>query len=227
VSVKSPAGGTGVTLAELRTEAGRMLATAPEGTPLDERVMALLKLALASSVTVLDAKAMEGSMRDALAAGATATQLHEVLALVSGLGVHTLMVGSPLLARVLQESGDTTIAAPRDSARTALWQAKVGDDPFWAHMEREVPGFLDNLLRLSPPAFEAFFQYCAVPWATRSVRAVHKELIAMAVDATPSHRFLPGFRLHLGNALALGAGRREVESVLDLAAAAPDHQGTR
>jgi alkylhydroperoxidase/carboxymuconolactone decarboxylase family protein YurZ len=56
---------------------------------------------------------------------------------------------------------------------------------------------------------------------------VTKELIAMAVDATPTHRFAPGFRLHLANALQLGASRGEVEHSLDIAAAAPAHSGVR
>ena len=73
--------------------------------------------------------------------------------------------------------------------------------------------------------FSAFFDYCAVPWKSGRVRAVLKELIAMACDATPAHRFGPGFRLHLRNAIALGAGRRAVMETLEIAAAAPAHDG--
>jgi hypothetical protein len=41
----------------------------------------------------------------------------------------------------------------------------------------------------------------------------------------PSHRFMPGFRLHLANAIKLGAGRRALEDCLQLAADAPLHVG--
>jgi hypothetical protein len=48
----------------------------------------------------------------------------------------------------------------------------------------------------------------------------------MACDATPAHRFLPGFKLHLANAVMLGAGALAINEALVLAAAAPEHQGT-
>ena len=45
----------------------------------------------------------------------------------------------------------------------------------------------------------------------------------MAVDATPTHRYLPGMRLHLRNALKLGAGRAAVRRALEIAAEASAH----
>ena len=76
-----------------------------------------------------------------------------------------------------------------------------------------------------PEAYEAFFAYCAVPWRTGAVRGRVKELMSMACDATPTHRYLPGMRLHLGNAVALGYGRTAILHALDIAAAAPAHPG--
>ncbi|MCY1311013.1 hypothetical protein D9M70_612650 [compost metagenome] len=92
-------------------------------------------------------------------------------------------------------------------------------------MEQQVPGFLDALLRQSPEAFEAFFKYCAVPWKTAALRAYLKELISLAVDAAPSHRFMPGLRLHLANAVQLGVGRKAILQALAIAADAPLHRG--
>jgi hypothetical protein len=106
-----------------------------------------------------------------------------------------------------------------------LWQRTVGADRYWAGVETELPGFLEALLRLSPAAFQGFVAYCAIPWSTRHVGALTKELVAMACDATPAHRFGPGFRLHLKNALKLGAGRAAVLATLRIAAAAPEHEG--
>ena len=114
---------------------------------------------------------------------ATSAQIHETLVLVSDLGVHTLMLGASRIAALLRERAEPGISAPLEKY--------VGDDPFWNSMEREVPGFLDAPLRQCPDAFEAFFQYCAVPWKTAALRALSKELISLAVDATPSHRFMP------------------------------------
>jgi hypothetical protein len=64
-----------------------------------------------------------------------------------------------------------------------------------------------------------------VPWRTRALRGWVKELMSMATHATPTHRYLPGMRLHLTNAVRLGAGRAGILHALDIAAAAPSHPG--
>ena len=60
----------------------------------------------------------------------------------------------------------------------------------------------------------------SVPWRSGVLRAKEKELIYLAVDATPTHRYLPGLRLHVVNALERGASRAEIVGALDIAAAA-------
>ncbi|GAA4535089.1 carboxymuconolactone decarboxylase family protein [Pseudonocardia xishanensis] len=214
-----------VSLARLREEAEALLADAPEGTDLDEVSVALIRLAVNASVTTLDPDGIDREVRGALDAGATAAEVHETLVVVSGLGVHTLMEGSRRVVAALRERGEPAAEAPLDEQRLALRAQRVGDDPYWADFDREVPGFLDALLRQSPEAYEAFFDYCAVPWRTGAVRGRVKELMSLAADATPTHRYLPGMRMHLANALRLGVGRVAIRHALDIAAAAPSHPG--
>ncbi|AOE86702.1 carboxymuconolactone decarboxylase family protein [Pseudomonas sp. BN417] len=214
-----------LTLEEIGTYAEGFLESVLDGEPLSERDAALIGLAVRASPSALDMQGTQDYVRRALDAGASAAQVHEVLVLVSGLGVHTLMVGSSTVAAVLRERGDLSISAPLDSLRQQLWDQYVGDDPFWDSMEQQVPGFLDALLRQSPEAFEAFFMYCAVPWKTAALRAYLKELISLAVDAAPSHRFMPGLRLHLANAVQLGVGRKAILQALAIASDAPLHRG--
>lgn len=116
---------------------------------------------------------------------------------------------------------------PLTEDQQKLWSRYVGEDPFWESFEREMPGFLEAMLRLSPDQFAAFFEYCAIPWKSGAVSARIKELVAMAVVATPAHRFLPGFKLHLANAITLGAEGVAIDEALDLAEDAPPHSGTR
>lgn len=213
-----------VSLADVRDEARRLLADVSEGQGLDELDAALIRLGVRASVTSLDRSAMERAIRDALDAGATPDQVHETLVVVSGLGVHTLMEGSPLVAQVLRDRGPG-LDGSLDDERIALRDRLRGDDPFWDDFDREVPGFLDALLRLSPQAYEAFFAYCQVPWRTGAVSGRVKELVSMASDATPAHRYLPGMRLHLANAVRRGAGRAAVLHALDIAVDAPAHPG--
>ncbi|HEX8419656.1 MAG TPA: carboxymuconolactone decarboxylase family protein [Sphingomonas sp.] len=214
-----------VTLTDLRLAAERLLSEVPEGEPLSESCAALISLGVAVSVTSLDRSSIEAAIDRSVAAGATFDQVQEAISLVSGLGVHSLMTSLASVAARAIETGQLA-GGVLDDERQALWDRYVGTDPFWTGFEAETPGFLDAMLRLSPDQFAAFFEYCAVPWKSGAIRARCKELIALASDATPAHRFLPGFRLHLRNAVALGAGRLAVLETLDLAAAAPPHRGT-
>ncbi|MDE2301231.1 MAG: carboxymuconolactone decarboxylase family protein [Sphingomonadales bacterium] len=216
---------TAIDLAALHEEARARAAACPEGTPLDPAAAALIALGVAASVTALDRDAIGRTIAGAFDAGASVAQVQEVLALVSGLGVHSLMASAGAVLDEAARRGLVVADAPLDAEREALWQRHVGSDPFWTGFAREVPGFLDSLLRLSPDIFTAFFDYCAVPWRSGTVRAATKELVAMACDACPSHRFRPGLRLHLANAIKLGVGRRAIGQALDIAAAAPEHSG--
>ncbi|WP_308251934.1 carboxymuconolactone decarboxylase family protein [Pseudonocardia sp. KRD291] len=213
-----------VTLAGVRAEAEALLADAAPGEDLDGVAAALIKLAVHASVSALDPDGIDREIRSALDAGATAAQVHETLVVVSGLGVHSLMEGSRRVLAAVAERGDGS-TEPLDEERITLRDRMQGDDRYWEAFEKEVPGFLDALLRLSPQAYQAFFDYCAVPWRTGAVRARVKELMSMATDATPTHRYLPGMRLHLANSVKLGVGRTAILHALDIAAAAPLHPG--
>lgn len=214
-----------VSVAQLRTVALDLLEGEAEGEALDAVSAGLIAVAVNASVTTLDGPGIDRAIARALDAGASDAQIHETLVIVSALGVHSLMIGSVRLMEQLRNRGAEIATKPLDDRRRALKDLRVGDDPYWAGMEREVPGFLDAVLRLSPETFEGFIEYCALPWNSGAVRARTKELIALAVDATPTHRFLPGMRLHLINSLGLGVGRAAILEVLDIAAAAPEHHG--
>lgn len=216
---------TTVELSDLRSEALALIADIPAGEPLDPLAFALIRLGVAVSVTCLDRTAIIGTVEGAFDAGATVAQVQEIMALVSGLGVHTLMASSLTVLDAAARRNLLDPGAPLDPERQVLWDRHVGDNPFWVGFSAEMPGFLEAMLRLSPDIFTAFFAYCAVPWASGTVRARIKELVAMACDASPTHRFRPGFRVHLKNAILLGVGRHAIEQALDIAAGAPGHSG--
>lgn len=184
----------------------------------------LIRIGLACALPSLNKDASHHAIAEALTAGASAQQIQEIVSLMAGLGVHSLMLTANLIT---QEAGlvDADGAIAFTAEEQEKWDSRIAGDPFWDRMEEELPGFLRSMLKLSPAQFDAFFDFCAVPWKTRTVSARTKELLAMASDAMPSHRFMPGFRLHLANAIKLGAGRRAIEECLDLAASAPEHIG--
>jgi alkylhydroperoxidase/carboxymuconolactone decarboxylase family protein YurZ len=216
-----------LTLEDMSREAEARMKDVPDGEPLDALSEALIRLGLAVAVTSLDRGAIDAAIERAFDAGASPAQVQEVIALVSGLGVHSLMMSAVSVLEAARQRGLIETDDRFTENEQALWDNHVGDDPFWIGFEAETPGFLHALLTLSPDLFSGFFDYCAIPWKSGTVHARTKELIAMAVDATPTHRFLPGFRVHLRNALSLGAGPVAVMATLDIAAAAPPHRGTR
>lgn len=213
----------GIDLAELRAEAERLLANADEGMPLDDVTRTLVGYAVCAAVTTLDFHVADQYAGRAIDLGVTPEQLHEVLVLVSGLGVHTLMEGSRSLAALLRSRGRDLPTV--DEPRKALWESYVGSFRYWKMFEAHVPGFLDALLRLSPEGFEGFMRYGAIPSRTKQLEPVVKEVLSIAVDATPTHRYMPGLRLHLAQAVALGAGRMELLEAIDIAAATPAAPG--
>lgn len=214
-------------LSELRDIALQRLHGVAAGEPLAAFPKASISLGLAASVTSLDRQALQDAVASAFESGATPLQVQEVITLVSGLGVHSLMFSAVTVLEMARRRGLCTASDSLDAERQVLWDLHVGDDPFWAGFDEELPGFLKALLILSPDTFTGFFAYCAIPWKIGTVPARTKELIALASDATPAHRFAPGFRIHLNNAIKLGCGRTEILETLDLAAAAPPHWGTR
>ncbi|MGH3249584.1 MAG: carboxymuconolactone decarboxylase family protein [Trebonia sp.] len=213
----------GIDLASLHAEIRALLAGAPPGLPLTALDRALIEYAISTSVLTLDLAAGRRQAETALDLGATPGQLHEVLVLVSGLGTHTLMEGSRDLADIVDRRGGDLPAV--DPPRSELRERLLRPDRYWEAFEQHVPGFLDALLRLSPEAFAGFIGYGSIPARTRQLPAVVKELISVAVDALPNHRYLPGLRFHLANALKLGAGRAELLEAIDLAGAAPAPPG--
>ena len=211
---------TGLALDTMMDYARNRLDGLDPGQPLSVADGHLVDFAVATSASCLDMERAEEAGRSALENGLTPAHLHNALELVTCLGVHSLMEGSALVQALA--------GAPKedlDAEREALWQRHVAADPYWIDFEKQVPGFLDALVRQSPTAFTGFFALGALPWRSRTLSAVQMELISIAVDSTPSHRYGPGFRHHVENALKVGASPRQILETMERSAAGPEHPG--
>jgi alkylhydroperoxidase/carboxymuconolactone decarboxylase family protein YurZ len=192
---------------------------------LDHLTEEFIRLAVSASVTNLNLDQSEHSISNCLELGASGEQIQEILTLISGLGVHTLMETALMLVRQLRKKGDEFIDAPLDPYRLGLWEKYVGTNAYWLKFEEEVPGFLNSILRLSPDTFEAFFIYCSIPWRSNYLPALTKELVSLAVDTSTTHRYWPGFKLHLNNAIKLGANRHMLLTTIQIAKSSTLHHG--
>jgi len=74
----------------------------------------------------------------------------------------------------------------------------------------------DSVLRLDPDFFEAYLNFSAIPWRKDLIPPKIKELIYIAIDASTTHLYEPGLRIHVSNALKYGATKEEIMEVLEL-----------
>ena len=74
----------------------------------------------------------------------------------------------------------------------------------------------DGVLELSPQYFAAYSAFSSVPWKHGTLPPKIKELIYVAIDASTTHLYNRGTRIHIANALQQGATRDEVMEVLQI-----------
>jgi alkylhydroperoxidase/carboxymuconolactone decarboxylase family protein YurZ len=219
---------TGISVAEVQVEALALLGDTPEGDGLDDLSLALIRLATFASPTTLDLAATSDAVDAALDAGATPEQLQELLVLISGVGMHTLIGTSTVLADALRRHGDASLAGELDGETAEVADALIGQGGREARIAGVAPDFWPNLLRLSSlETVRAIADYRAAPWAGQGLTPLQRELVGIAVDSMPTHRFLPTLLVHVRQAVVVGAGRRAIQQVLEVASTTPLHPGVR
>jgi len=174
--------------------------------PLDPKVKELIYIAVDGAATHLYEPGFRLHVRRAIHLGATRAELFEVLELTSTLGIHACNIGVPLLV----EAAGHSPAKELDERRAKLkadFEAKRG---YWHE-------FWDSLLDLDPDFFEAYLGFSGHPWEHGVLEPKVKEMIYIAFDASATHLYVPGLRLHIENALGLGATVDELMEVLEIA----------
>ena len=76
--------------------------------------------------------------------------------------------------------------------------------------------FWDGLLLLSPDFFNAYLDFSSIPWKRGVLDPKIKEFIYIAIDASTTHLYEPGLRIHIQNALKYGATKEEIIEVYQL-----------
>ena len=72
----------------------------------------------------------------------------------------------------------------------------------------------DELLCLDEDFFEVYSNFISVPWKSGTLEPKVKELINIAISSSPTHLSVPATRIHIQNALRLGATSEEILEVL-------------
>lgn len=85
----------------------------------------------------------------------------------------------------------------------------INERGYWSHI-------WEGLLQVDPEFFESYLNFSAVPWRKGVLEPKVRELIYTAIDASTTHLYEPGLRVHIRNALSYGATREEIMEVLEL-----------
>jgi len=186
---------------------------------LEPKVKALVALAADAAATHLYEPGIRQHIAAAFDHGATTAEVMEVLELTSTLGIHACNIGVPLLLEVLQEEGLRDGPAPLDERRERLKAEFTANRGYWH-------SFWDGVLELDPDLFEAYIEFSSVPWKSGPLPPEVKELIYIAFDASATHLYVPGLKLHMQNAVRLGATAGEIMEVLAVVSVIGIHAAT-
>jgi alkylhydroperoxidase/carboxymuconolactone decarboxylase family protein YurZ len=177
---------------------------------LDPKIKELVHIAIDAAATHLFVPGIRDHIKRALAHGATAAEIMEVLELTSTLGIHACNIGVPILVEELESAGQP-IAQELDERREALKADFTEKRGYWHR-------FWHEILVLDPDFFESYIHFSSVPWVSGVLEPKVKELIYTAFDVSATHLYEPGLRLHIQNAIGYGATKQEVLEVMELAA---------
>lgn len=176
---------------------------------LEDKVKEFIYIAADAAATHLYVPGIQQHLQKALEFGAIREELMEVLELTSTLGIHACNLGVPLLLEVLEEEGLRQGPVPLDERREKLKADFVNNRGYWHDT-------WEGLLELDPELFEAYLDFSSVPWRTGVLEPKIKELIYCAFDASATHLYLPGLKLHMRNAIRYGATAEEIMEVLEI-----------
>ncbi|MBT3369576.1 MAG: carboxymuconolactone decarboxylase family protein [Rhodospirillaceae bacterium] len=109
--------------------------------------------------------------------------------------------------------------ADLNERQQAIKDSFIENRGYWAKI-------MDQLLLLSPDYFEAYTELSSVPWKHGVLEPKVKEFMYIAADASTTHLYNAGTRIHMQNALRHGATVDELFEVLQLTASLGIHSCT-
>lgn len=179
-----------------------------EGGPLDEKTAELVALASHAACTTVYEPEMRRFVGRALDAGATVEEVLGTLEMISAIGVHAVTEGVPVL---VDEAGLPEDVTDEDRETQAALRSRFEEERgYWDEL-------WDQVVRIDHDYFEAYLNFSAHPTETDLLDPLLREYVIIAADASTNHLYLPGLRIHVRNALAYGATREEIMSVIEIA----------
>ncbi|KAL3474455.1 carboxymuconolactone decarboxylase [Aspergillus californicus] len=181
---------------------------------LPPKVQEFICIAVAACTTHIHSPAIRSHIQAARAVGATADEIAEVIGLTYLVGIHTVTLGAPILLELMAEQSinvdaDAKEAENLDRERQRIKESFIRSRGFWTDS-------WNPLLELDPTFFEAYSDFSASASASETLEPKYRELIVCAFDAATTHLYGRGTRIHMQNALRLGATPNEVMEMLEI-----------
>jgi alkylhydroperoxidase/carboxymuconolactone decarboxylase family protein YurZ len=186
---------------------------------LDAKTKEFIYIAVDAAATHLYEPGIRQHIRAALDLGATPGEIMEVIELTSTLGIHACNIGIPVLLEVLEEEGMRDGPRPLDENQERLKAEFTANRGYWHE-------FWEGLLELDPELFASYVDFSSHPWLHGTLEPKVREFVYIAFDAAATHLYVPGLKLHMRNALRLGATQEEIVEVLEIASVIGIHAAT-
>jgi alkylhydroperoxidase/carboxymuconolactone decarboxylase family protein YurZ len=179
--------------------------------PLDPMVKEFVNVALSSATTALDTSATREHIGRALDRGATFEEVLEVLELTSILGMHSATTGYPILAEEAELDGDDAREEEIEQIISELEENKE----FFSAVWDDILAIVEN----EPDYWRYLFGFLRHPYHDQILDPKVMEFIYIGIDVGTSHLYTSGLRVHIRNAMLLGATPEEIMEVFQLASA--------
>ncbi|OGE54877.1 hypothetical protein PENARI_c005G02786 [Penicillium arizonense] len=181
---------------------------------LPPKIQEFICIAVATCTTHIHGPAIRCHIHAARAIGATADEIMDVIGLTQLVGIHTVTLGAPILQELIEEEGITIKPEGVDSdeldrERQRIKNDFIGARGFWTDTWNP---FLD----LDPVFFEAYSRFSANASSCQRLEPKHRELIVCAFDVATTHLYGRGTKIHMRNALRLGATPDEIMEMLEI-----------
>lgn len=185
----------------------RQLAASRKGGALDPKIREFVLIAVNNAVTHMSPTAVRLHVENAFDMGATFEEIRQVILLSSGLGIHTMIEGVPILleeGELLDEVGDE-LNDDQQRVKEAFEASRGYWSSFWESVVKVDHEFLDGYTELS-----------AHPRQIGALDEKVVEYITIAEDAATTHLYLKGLRVHIQNAIEAGGTEQEILEILEV-----------
>lgn len=177
---------------------------------LTPKVQEFVHIAVAACCTHIHLPAIRAHITAALRLGATKDEIMEVIGLTYLVGIHTVTLGVPILLELMEEENiKLTSTESVDKERERIKQEFISRRGFWTDT-------WNPLLELDPTFFASYTDFSSLPSKTGVLEPKVRELVTCAFDAATTHLYGRGTKIHMRNALRLGATPDEIMEMLEI-----------